>query len=95
MKSGLTDRTALIGASIFSAFLGIAVYFDFLWFAFLPLLILLPWWGLKRFDLYLGVILIFVPLSLNLQEFSDTSLGLYLPTEPMLFLALLILSLDL
>jgi O-antigen ligase len=90
VKSGFTDRTALIWASIFSALLGVAVYFDFLWFAFLPLLILLPWWGIKRLDLYLGVILIFVPLSLNLQEFSNTSLGLYMPTEPLLFIALLV-----
>ena len=90
MKSVLTDRTALIGASIFSALLGIAFYFDFIWFAFLPLSILLLWWGVKRLDLFIGAILISVPLSLNLQEFSDTALGLYMPTEPMLFLALLI-----
>ena len=84
------DRTALIGASIFSALLGIAVYFDFIWFALLPFLILLSWWGIKRLDLFIGTILITVPLSLNLQEFSDTSLGLYMPTEPLLFLGLLI-----
>ena len=92
MKLGFTDRTVLIGASIFSALLGVAVYLDFLWFAFFPLLIVLPWWGIKRLDLYIGVILIFVPLSLNLQEFSDTSMGLYMPTEPMLFVALLIFA---
>ena len=90
MNAGWTDRTALIGASIFSALLGIAVYFDFIWFALLPFLILLVWWGIKRLDLFIGTILISVPLSLNLQEFSDTSLGLYMPTEPLLFLGLLI-----
>ena len=41
MNAGWTDRTALIGASIFSALLGIAVYFDFIWFALFPFLILL------------------------------------------------------
>ena len=90
MNARWTDRTALIGASIFSALLGIAVYFDFIWFALLPFLILLVWWGIKRLDLFIGTILISVPLSLNLQEFSDTSLGLYMPTEPLLFLGLLI-----
>lgn len=90
MNAGWMDRTALIGASIFSALLGIAVYFDFIWFALLPFLILLSWWGIKRLDLFIGTILITVPLSLNLQEFSDTSLGLYMPTEPLLFLGLLI-----
>ena len=90
MNAGWTDRTALIGASIFSVLSGIAVYFDFIWFALLPFLILLVWWGIKRLDLFIGTILISVPLSLNLQEFSDTSLGLYMPTEPLLFLGLLI-----
>ncbi|PCJ80685.1 MAG: hypothetical protein COA49_07580 [Bacteroidetes bacterium] len=90
MRPNLTDKTAILGASLFSALLGFAIYLDFLWFSLLPIGILLAWWGIKRLDLFIGFIILAVPLSLNLQEFGETPLGLYMPTEPMLFIALVI-----
>ena len=49
-----------------------------------PAVVLLGLWFVKRLDLFMTVLLIAVPLSLNLQEFSYTLPGLYMPTEPML-----------
>ena len=46
--------------------------------------------GFTRTDLYLSTVLCLVPLSVNLSEFGLTSIGWYMPTEPMLF-ALLVL----
>jgi len=90
VRPNLTDKTALLGASIFSAFLGLAIYLDFIWLALLPVGVLVAWWGVTRLDLFIGFILLAVPLSLNLQEFGESPLGLYMPTEPMLFVALMI-----
>ena len=56
----------------------------------LPLVILLIWWGFSRTDLYLSAVLFLVPLSINLSEFGFTSIGWYMPTEPMLFALLLL-----
>ena len=56
----------------------------------LPVAALIAWWGFARTDLYLSTVLCLVPLSVNLSEFGLTSIGWYMPTEPMLF-ALLVL----
>ena len=57
----------------------------------LPLALLLGWWGFARTDLYLSTVLFLVPLSVNLSEFGLTSIGWYMPTEPMLFALLVLL----
>ena len=56
-----------------------------------PVATLLGYWAFARLDLYMGVVLALVPLSINLSELGLTSVGWYMPTEPMLF-ALLLLS---
>jgi hypothetical protein len=86
----LTDKTALIGALAFSLLLVLGAFNDFLLIAVLPIVVILGWWSIKRLDLYIGFILLAVPLSINLQELEVTSLGLYMPTEPLLFGALII-----
>lgn len=66
------------------------------WVADVPYVLALPvagllfWWAFARMDLYLSTVLILVPLSLNLSEFGLTSIGWYMPTEPMLFALLLL-----
>ena len=66
--------------------------FDVPVFLAMPVLVLFGWWGFARLDLYLSAVVVLVPLSLNLSEFGFTSMGWYMPTEPMLF-ALLLLAL--
>ena len=56
-----------------------------------PVAALLAYWAFARLDLYMGAVLALVPLSINLGELGLTSVGWYMPTEPMLF-ALLLLS---
>ncbi len=90
MRPWLTDKTVLTGTLLFSILLGVAAYNDFLLIALLPLVVLLAWWSIKRLDLYIGFVLLSVPLSINLQELEVTSLGLYMPTEPLLLGALIL-----
>ena len=63
---------------------------DMPWVLAVPLALLLGWWAFARVDLYLTVVLAWVPLSVNLSEFGLVSMGWYMPTEPMLFALLLV-----
>ena len=56
----------------------------------LPLVLAVVWMAFARMDGYLSVVLFLVPLSVNLSEFGLTSIGWYMPTEPMLFALLLL-----
>lgn len=56
----------------------------------LPLVLAVGWMAFARMDGYLSVVLFLVPLSVNLSEFGLTSIGWYMPTEPMLFALLLL-----
>ena len=84
MRAFPSDKIALIIGVLFSVVLGICTYLDQMWMAAFPAVVLLGLWFVKRLDLFMTVLLIAVPLSLNLQEFSYTLPGLYMPTEPML-----------
>ena len=88
MKQSASDKIALVLGCLFSLILCISIYYEFMWLALLPTAIVLAWWGVKRMDLFMGALLIAVPLSLNMQEFSYNLPGLYLPTEPMLIVIL-------
>ena len=88
MKQLASDKIALVLGCLFSLILCISIYYEFMWLALLPAAIVLAWWGVKRMDLFMGALLIAVPLSLNMQEFSYNLPGLYLPTEPMLIVLL-------
>ena len=56
----------------------------------LPLVLAVVWMAFARMDGYLSVVLFLVPLSVNLSEFGLSSIGWYMPTEPMLFALLLL-----
>ena len=88
MKQLASDKIAIIGGLLYSLILGLSVYFEFSFFTLSPIVLILFWWAIKRVDLLMGVILIAVPLSINLQEFVYDAPGLYIPTEPMLFVLL-------
>ncbi|MBI48927.1 MAG: hypothetical protein CL850_01375 [Crocinitomicaceae bacterium] len=88
MKQLASDKIAIIGGLLYSLILGISIYFEFSFFTLSPIVLILLWWAIKRVDLLMGVILIAVPLSINLQEFVYDAPGLYIPTEPILFVLL-------
>ena len=66
--------------------------FDFPYVLALPAAFLFAWWGFTNADRYLSVVLFLVPLSVNLSEFGLTSIGWYMPTEPMLFALMLLFA---
>ena len=78
----------------FSVVLGGAIAFGHYAIAALPLTIGVVGLALSRRDLLLLGLVATVPLSLNLEQLAVGGVGLYLPTEPILFGLLLLFGLD-
>lgn len=78
----------------FSVVLGGAIAFGHYAIAALPLAVGVVGLALSRRDLLLLGLVATVPLSLNLEQLSIGGVGLYLPTEPILFGLLLLFGLD-
>ena len=55
------------------------------WVMLVPAVAIVAGLAVFRLDLLLALLLFLVPLSINLAEFGWTSMGWYVPTEPMLF----------
>lgn len=83
-----SNKLGLLGGVLYSVILSAAIYLEFMWLALLPVVAALAWAAIKRVDIFMGALLMAVPVSLNLQEFSYQLIGLYMPTEPMLAILL-------
>jgi putative inorganic carbon (hco3(-)) transporter len=62
---------------------------EFYWFAIIPVLLLIVMLFIFSMDILLLMIVFLTPLSVNLSDF-DLNIGVYLPTEPLLFGVMLI-----
>ena len=92
LTAGMTiERAGILAGVAMTLIVVVAWMMDFPYLLLLPLAGLMAWWAVSKLDLYLGCILLLVPLSVNLSEFGLTSIGWYMPTEPMLFALLLVL----
>lgn len=60
-------------------------YYGIPFAAFLPFGLLVAFTALFRLDWVYWMVVAFTPLSININEFGIMDLGLYLPTEPLLF----------
>lgn len=78
----------------FAVLLGVAIASNFLYFAALPLVLAAVSLALVRKNTLILAIVAMVPLSMSLEELGFAGLGLYLPTEPLLFGLLLLFFLD-
>ncbi len=78
----------------FAVLLGAAIALQQYALAALPLVVGIVGVALHRRDLLLLGMVATVPLSLNLEQLSIGGVGLYLPTEPILFGLLLLFMLD-
>ena len=87
-------RTAVTVALGYALLLGAAIATQAWPVAALPLVVGVVALALARRDLLLLGLVATVPLSLNLEELEIGGVGLYLPTEPLLFGLLLLFLLD-
>ena len=91
MRFGGGEIALVLGYAIA---LGAAIAMDHLAMAALPLVIGVVALALSRRDLLLLGLVATVPLSLNLEQLEIGGVGLYLPTEPILFGLLLLFFVD-
>ena len=93
LRSPITVGT--VGVIVgFGALLFWAISQEFYWLAALPVVVGIVGLALSRRDLLLLGLVATVPLSLNLEQLEIGGVGLYLPTEPILFGLLLLFLLD-
>lgn len=91
LRMGASEMAVAIG---FSAALGVAIAMEHFALAALPLVFGAVVLALGRRDLLTLGLIATVPLSLNLEQLEIGGIGLYLPTEPILFGLLLLFVLD-
>ncbi len=76
----------------FVALNAIAIAKEFYFVPLIPVALLVIWIAFTRFDILLLATVLFVPVSLQLNYFmEDIGVNLYLPTEPMLALIMIIM----
>jgi len=57
----------------------------------IPFALIVVYIALFKFDVLFMLLVFFTPLSINIEEFTNGAIGLFLPTEPILFGMLLII----
>jgi putative inorganic carbon (HCO3(-)) transporter len=93
-------KTLLKNNSVYLvALLFIAANLFFMWrgeilFNAIPIALLLVYVAFYHFEQLFLFVVMFTPLSVNIEEFVSSDVGLFLPTEPLLFGMLLILILN-
>lgn len=65
--------------------MAVCLYFEFYYIALLPIALLMLWMSIYALDFIFFAIVFFTPLSINLEEMKLGGIGMYLPTEPLLF----------
>ena len=93
LKSNLRYNTLILLFSIlFIALNGCFIYHEIYAFAFLPLALSVVYFSFYKTKELLFFVILFTPFSLNLESLSIGNIGFYLPTEPILFGLMIILS---
>ncbi len=82
-------------SALYLAILGVSIYQEFYYTAVLPVVLGVVWMAIYRLDILLLVIAACVPVSINLEDLGIGGVGMYLPTEPLLFGILLLAVLKL
>ncbi len=84
MRTWSLDKWLLLGSGLYLLLLSIAISFDFIYLALLPVVALIIWAAFFKVEFVFFLIVFFTPLSINLEKLSLGGLGIALPTEPLL-----------
>lgn len=90
MSDTITKRWFYFCTALFTAVLGIGYYYYFPYVVLIPFVILFFWAAFYKLENVLFFVVLFTPLSINLEEMEVAGIGMYLPTEPILFGVLLL-----
>ena len=87
--SSIQRNLIYLGVGLFALLNALFIYFDIWWISALPVALLIVGVALFRTDLLLFLIVFATPLSVNLERL-EFGLGVHLPTEPLMFGAMLV-----
>ncbi|MBX7050631.1 MAG: O-antigen ligase family protein [Flavobacteriales bacterium] len=90
MTNAITLRWLYIASGAFIALFATGLYFDIPYFLLIPAALVVLWTAFFKLEHLLMFIVFFTPLSINLEEMEVAGVGMYLPTEPLLFGILLL-----
>ncbi len=85
MIKALKEYSVYILSAIFIVANALCVYFEFYYLSALPLALALIYMAFYALDKLMLFIVFFTPLSLNLENLELGGLGMYMPTEPLMF----------
>jgi putative inorganic carbon (HCO3(-)) transporter len=81
----LSKRALYILSAIFIALAGIGIYLEQYAVLLIPAMLTVLWAAVFKLDYLILFIVFCTPLSLNLENLDGVNVGMYLPTEPLLF----------
>ena len=81
----ISKRVLYFLSALFIALAGIGVYLEHYVVLLIPAMLAVVWAAVFKLDYLILFIVFCTPLSLNLENMDGVNVGMYLPTEPLLF----------
>ena len=78
-------RALYILSALFIALAGIGIYLEHYVVLLIPVMLAVVWAAVFKLDYLIMFIVFCTPLSINLENMDGANVGMYLPTEPLLF----------
>lgn len=70
----------------------LSLYFEFYYITLLPAALAVLWMAFFKLEYIIWIVVAFTPLSINIEDLGLGGVGMYLPTEPLLFGVLLVFT---
>jgi len=81
----ISKRALYILSALFIGLTGIGIYLEQFAVLLIPAMLAVVWAAVFKLDYLILFIVFCTPLSLNLENMDGVNIGMYLPTEPLLF----------
>jgi putative inorganic carbon (HCO3(-)) transporter len=81
----ISKRLLFILSAVFIALAAIGIYFEQMVVLLIPAVLVVMWSAIYKLDYLIMFIVFCTPLSINLENMDGANVGMYLPTEPLLF----------
>ena len=85
MLDTLSKKWFYFCTALYAVILGIGFYYYVPYVVLIPVAILFFWAAFYKLENVLFFVVMFTPFSINLEEMEVAGIGMYLPTEPILF----------
>lgn len=95
MANPISNRWIYAIAAIYIAASAIGIYHEFYYVLLIPGILAVLWAAIYKLEYLFYAVVLFTPFSINLEEMEIGGIGMYVPTEPLLFGMLILFVLKL